>query len=95
MGWHGFLRDHAHEFPPTQPELALARPALPFFRHQTETLAIVMLCENDEIKREAAKVAWPMLAEVDWSLVADARDWECLDLGYWRGVESGVFPTDN
>jgi len=93
--WHQFRRDHAHEFPPSEEELAQAKPAQPFLRHQTETLAIVMLCENDEIRRRAAEVAWPMLTRIDWSLVADARDWECLDLGYWRGVESGVFPTDN
>ena len=92
--WHGSRREHESEFPPTKRKLAQAKPALPGLRHQTETLAIVMLCENEDLKRDAARVAGAMLTEIDWTLVAGARDWECLDLGYWRGVESGVFPND-
>ena len=92
--WHHFRKYRPEEFPPSEEELAQAKPALPFLRHQTETLAIVMLCENEALKRQAAETAWPMLAEIDWSLVGDARDWECMDLGYWRGVESGVFPEE-
>ena len=35
----------------------------------------------------------PMLREADWTRVSDARVWESLDLGYWLGVEAGVFPA--
>jgi len=54
----------------------------------------VMLCEETDLKRRAAEDALPMLREVDWTLVAQAGVWECLDLGYWLGVEAGVFPVE-
>lgn len=86
-----YCRDHAAELPPPADVLAAAEPALPWLRHQTESLATVMLCEEDDLRCEAAREAWPMLTEVDWTKVAQAGVWECLDLGYWRGVEAGVF----
>lgn len=92
--WFHYCREQAEKTPVPGDVLAHARPALPWLRHQTEALGTVMLCEDAETKRRAAEEGWPMLTEVDWSLVAEAGVWECLDLAWWHGVEAGVFASD-
>jgi hypothetical protein len=94
-GFLRYVREHADEalrekvaparIPPASMGLAL--------RSQTEALAVVMLCPDEDIRREAAAEGRAMLTGVDWSRVGDARVWECLDLAYWRGVEAGVLPA--
>lgn len=91
--WHQYCHDHAQDIPIPEPVMAQAAPALPWLRHQTESLATVMLCDDMDLKRQAAGEGWPMLTTVDWPLVAQAGVWEGLDLSYWRGVEAGVFPA--
>ena len=92
--WFEYCRAHAEDFPPPPDLLAEAGPALPWLRHQTESLATAILCEDAGLKRRAAAEAWPMLTEVDWPRVAEAGVWEGLDLAYWRGVEEGAFPRE-
>ena len=61
-------------------------------RQAAEAVAVVMLSEEPDLKREAADEAWQMLTGFDWAQLGDARIWDCLDLGYWWGVAAGVFP---
>jgi len=87
--WFRWCRDHDHEFPP---DPSRVRHVLPWLRHQTEALGVVMLSDADDLKREAAVEGWPMLTQVEWSANGHAGVWEPMEMAYWRGVEAGVFP---
>jgi hypothetical protein len=89
--WHRYYRDHRSEFPHPPEILAAAPPAVPWLRHQTQGLAVIMMSVDPEPKQQIAGEARAMLAGVDWRLVAEAGVWEGLEPGYWRGVESGIF----
>jgi len=94
QAWHAWGRAHGAEFPSTAEMEKRAILALPWLRHQTQSLVTVVLSDDEDLKRQVAGEAWAMLTEADWSLVAHAGVWECLDQCYWRGIESGMFPRE-
>jgi hypothetical protein len=85
-----YMRDHAREEPVAPDVVARAKPMLPWLRHQTESLAIAMLCDDSELKLQAAEAGRSMLNEVDWPLVGQSCVWAGLELAYWHGLDSGV-----
>lgn len=93
--WHAYFHARGHEFPRPDAQLAAAPPAIPWLRHQTQSLDTVMMCNDQELLQRAADDARPMLAEVDWGMVAEAGVWEGLEPAYWRGVEAGLFSIDS
>jgi hypothetical protein len=82
------LKDDYENYPPG-PRTGAPVAYQPSLRAEIEAIAILLMCEDKYLQREAAKRAAPMLREVDWNRVGDARDIVCLEGAYWRGVAAG------
>jgi hypothetical protein len=78
-----------------KPELLTrAVTRLPSLQVPVEVVAIAMLSEDIELKREAARKGWEILSSVDFSRAGSCNDLCCVAGAYWRGAEAGLFPLE-
>jgi len=85
---NGFLAALRSDADARVPAGDVGRPPL---RQAVEALAVAMLSEVPELRESTAAAAQSMLCAVQWARVERADVWAAMEVGYWRGVQAGVF----